>query len=65
MIPQQTPRTDFTSKGNSTPQKFKSPGSTMRDLTQSLENASMSSPAKDSANSSINPQSHNNAKGRK
>jgi hypothetical protein len=37
----------------------------MRDLTQSLENASMSSPAKDSANSSINPQSHNNAKGRK
>ena len=57
----------MSSKNNSTPQKFKSPGSTMRDLTQSFDsmNASMSSPPKESLNSSINPQSQNNSKGRK
>ena len=64
MIPQQTPRTDLSSKNNGTPQKFKPPGSAIRHLTQSFDgmNTSMSSPGKDSHNSSINQQSQNNKK---
>ena len=67
IIPQPTPRTEMSNKNNVTPQKFKSPGSTIRDLTQSFDsmNASMTSPPKESPNASVNPQSQNNSKGRK
>ena len=61
VIPE-TPRTDESLKG--TPQKFKSPNSLVRDLTQQMMSmdTAMKSPQRDALNTIINPQSQNNSK---
>jgi len=63
-LPPPTPRGDDRSSMLSTPMKFKSPNSQIKDLSQSFDamNASMSSPPKDALNTSINPQSQNHSK---
>jgi len=63
-LPPPTPRGDDRSSMLSTPMKFKSPNSQIKDLSQSFDamNASMSSPPKDALNTSINPHSQNHSK---
>ncbi len=58
-MPQQTPRTESSSKQYATPQKFKSPNSEIKDLTEQMTNldSSMTSPPKNVLNTTINPQS--------
>jgi hypothetical protein len=60
----ETPRTEESSRHGGTPQKFKSPNSLVRDLTQQMMgmDASMKSPLRDALNTSVNPQSQNNSK---
>jgi hypothetical protein len=60
-----TPKTDTSSKQQfGTPQKFKSPNSAIKDLTNQLDNmdSSMKSPRQDLLNTTINPQSATNSK---
>ena len=60
-----TPKTDTSSKQKfGTPQKFKSPNSAIKELTNQLDNmdSSMKSPRQDLLNTTINPQSATNSK---
>ena len=61
MQPPQTPRTNY-SQANDDPDKFKSPNSSMKELTQKLNDYSMTSPPKDELNTTINPQSKQSSK---
>ena len=61
IIPE-TPRTEESSRHGGTPQKYKSPNSMVRDLTQQMMDSNMKSPLKDALNAPVNPQSQNNSK---